>query len=87
MYVVDADTLPQTLSVLRTRAEPLGIQIALVDLDSEALPAEYFGLHLSYPGSSGAVRDHSALIEAAHSVGALVTVLAVRFSWRSWTTA
>src|SRR6476620_2822581 len=60
VYVVDADTLPQTLSVLRTRAEPLGITVTLVDLDAEqSLPAEYFGLHLSYPGSSGAVRDHS----------------------------
>src|SRR3954465_1526957 len=35
VYVVDADTLPQTLSVLRTRAEPLGIKLAVVDLDSQ----------------------------------------------------
>src|SRR5215475_9177866 len=50
VYVVDADTLPQTLAVLRTRAEPLGIRLALVDLDAgDALPAEYFGLHLQYP--------------------------------------
>jgi glycine dehydrogenase len=77
VYVVDADTLPQTLSVLRTRAEPLGIELALVDLDGDAeLPAEYFGLHLQYPGASGAVRDHAALITAAHEAGALVTVAA-----------
>ncbi|MFI5892113.1 aminomethyl-transferring glycine dehydrogenase [Actinoplanes sp. NPDC051513] len=77
VYVVDADTFPQTLAVLRTRAEPLGITLQLVDLDAgDALPAEYFGLHLQYPGVSGAVRDHSALIAAAHSVGALVTVAA-----------
>ncbi|WP_067506662.1 aminomethyl-transferring glycine dehydrogenase [Actinoplanes sp. TFC3] len=75
VYVVDADTLPQTLSVLRTRAEPLGIELRLVDLDSgERLPGEFFGLHLQYPGASGAVRDHAAVIEAAHAVGALVTV-------------
>ncbi|GLW31114.1 aminomethyl-transferring glycine dehydrogenase [Actinoplanes regularis] len=77
VYAVDADTFPQTLAVLRTRAEPLGIEIALVDLDAgDQLPEEYFGLHLQYPGASGAVRDHTALIEAAHAKGALVTVAA-----------
>ncbi|MET0417323.1 MAG: aminomethyl-transferring glycine dehydrogenase, partial [Actinoplanes sp.] len=73
VYAVDADTLPQTLAVLRTRAEPLGIEIVLV---SEELPEEFFGLHLQYPGASGAVRDHVSLIEAAHAKGALVTVAA-----------
>ncbi|MDT4991815.1 MAG: glycine dehydrogenase [Actinoplanes sp.] len=76
VYVVDADTLPQTQAVLRTRAEPLGITLAVVDLDSGELPAGYFGLHVQYPGASGAVRDHAALVEAAHRVGALVTVAA-----------
>src|SRR4051794_381103 len=77
VYAVDADTLPQTLAVLRTRAEPLGIEVALVDLDAgDGLPAEFFGLHLQYPGASGAVRDHAALVEAAHARGALVTVAA-----------
>src|ERR671916_1843703 len=76
-YVVDADTLPQTLAVLRTRAEPLGIELVVVDLDAgDALPEEFFGLHLQYPGASGAVRDHAALVEAAHAAGALVTVAA-----------
>src|SRR3954451_4846659 len=77
VYVVDADTLPQTLSVLRTRAEPLGISVVPVDLDAgEDLPAEFFGLHLQYPGASGAVRDHAGLVTAAHAAGALVTVAA-----------
>jgi glycine cleavage system P protein (glycine dehydrogenase) len=67
VYAVDADTLPQTLAVLRTRAEPLGINLVLVDLDAgDALPEEFFGLHLQYPGASGAVRDHEALVTAAH---------------------
>ena len=77
VYVVDADTLPQTLSVLRTRAEPLGIELVLVDLDAgEELPEEFFGLHLQYPGASGAVRDHEQLVVTAHARGALVTVAA-----------
>jgi glycine dehydrogenase len=76
VYVVDADTLPQTLSVIATRAEPLGIEIRVVDLDTEELPAEFYGLHLQYPGASGALRDHAGLIEAAHARQALVTVAA-----------
>jgi glycine dehydrogenase len=77
VYVVDADTLPQTISVIATRAEPLGIELAIVDIDDpSALPEEYFGLHLQYPGASGAVRDHAPVVEAAHAKGALVTVAA-----------
>lgn len=76
VYAVDADALPQTVAVLRTRAEPLGIEVRVVDLDAEVLPAEFFGLHLQYPGASGAVRDHAPLVAAAHQRGALVTVAA-----------
>ncbi|WP_430782425.1 aminomethyl-transferring glycine dehydrogenase [Actinoplanes sp. G11-F43] len=76
VYAVDADTFPQTLSVLRTRAEPLGIDVQLVDLDGGDLPEDYFGLHVQYPGASGTVRDHTALVEAAHAKGALVTAAA-----------
>jgi len=75
-FVVDADTLPQTIEVLRTRAAPLGIELVVADL-AEGLPAgELFGVLLSYPGASGAVRDPSALIAAAHERGALVAVAA-----------
>ncbi|MEQ4300365.1 aminomethyl-transferring glycine dehydrogenase [Plantactinospora sp. B6F1] len=76
VYVVDADTLPQTLAVLRTRAEPLGIEVRVLDLRTEPLPEEFFGLHLQYPGASGAVRDHAPLVGVAHAAGALVTVAA-----------
>ncbi|MFI9638462.1 aminomethyl-transferring glycine dehydrogenase [Micromonospora sp. NPDC051925] len=76
VYVVDADALPQTVAVLAGRAEPLGIEVRVVDLAVEELPAELFGLHLQYPGASGAVRDHAPLVAAAHAAGALVTVAA-----------
>ncbi|NES13696.1 MULTISPECIES: aminomethyl-transferring glycine dehydrogenase [Micromonospora] len=76
VYVVDADTLPQTISVIASRAEPLGIDVRVLDLDTEELPGEFFGLHLQYPGASGAVREHTGLVEAAHAAGALVTVAA-----------
>ncbi|GIG87632.1 aminomethyl-transferring glycine dehydrogenase [Plantactinospora endophytica] len=76
VYVVDADTLPQTLAVLATRAEPLGIEVRVLDLATEPPPDDYFGLHLQYPGASGAVVDHTPLVDAAHAAGALVTVAA-----------
>ncbi|MGC4869231.1 aminomethyl-transferring glycine dehydrogenase [Micromonospora sp. DT53] len=76
VYVVDADALPQTIAVITSRAEPLGIEVRVVDVERDEVPAEFFGLHLQYPGASGAVRDHASLVEAAHAVGALVTVAA-----------
>lgn len=76
VYVVDADALPQTIAVITSRAEPLGIDVRVVDVERDELPAEFFGLHLQYPGASGAVRDHTGLVEAAHAAGALVTVAA-----------
>ncbi|TFV87895.1 aminomethyl-transferring glycine dehydrogenase [Blastococcus sp. CT_GayMR20] len=80
VFVVDADTLPQTLGVLQTRAEPLGITLHVTDL-SQGWPADLpeagaFGVLLSYPGASGAVRDHRALTRAAHDAGASVVVAA-----------
>ncbi|MPQ99694.1 aminomethyl-transferring glycine dehydrogenase [Modestobacter sp. I12A-02628] len=80
VFVVDADTLPQTLAVLRTRAEPLGIVLHVADLTAgwpTDLPAAgAFGVLLAYPGASGAVRDHRALATAAHEAGAAVVVAA-----------
>ncbi len=76
-FVVDADTLPQTIAVIQTRAEPIGIEVVIADLSLgvEALPVgDFFGLLLSYPGASGAVRDHAKLIEAAHQREAKVAV-------------
>ncbi|MGH3751229.1 MAG: aminomethyl-transferring glycine dehydrogenase [Pseudonocardiaceae bacterium] len=80
-FVADADTLPQTLAVLATRAEPLGIELDVADLrpggGGPALPdGEFFGVLLSYPGVSGEVRDHAMLIERAHQRGAGVAVAA-----------
>jgi glycine dehydrogenase len=76
-FVVDADTLPQTIAVIATRAEPIGIEVVVADLSAgvEALPVgDFFGLLLSYPGVSGAVRDHAELVAAAHQREAKVTV-------------
>jgi glycine dehydrogenase len=73
-FLVDADTHPQTLAVLATRAEPQGIELVPVDVDAP-LPADLgFGILLSYPGSSGAVRDLRELVARVHESPALVAV-------------
>ncbi|MEW2554778.1 aminomethyl-transferring glycine dehydrogenase [Streptomyces zhihengii] len=80
VFLVDADTLPQTIAVIETRAEPTGVEVVVADL-TDGIPADIaergvFGVLLQYPGASGAVRDLRTLIEAAHGLGAVVTVAA-----------
>ena len=75
-FVVDADCLPQTIAVLRTRAEPQGIEVVVADLGDGLPEGDLFGLLLQYPGASGAVRDHTALVQQAHDRGAVVAVAA-----------
>jgi len=75
-FLVDSDTHPQTLAVLQTRAEPLGINIHLIDVENEnKLPETCFGLLVSYPASSGAIRNLTNLVKAAHSTDALVVAV------------
>jgi glycine dehydrogenase len=75
-FFVDAEVHPQTLAVLRTRAEPLGWNLIvgdpLVDLDK----AEVLGGLLQYPGTSGAVRDLRPAVATLHAKGALAIVAA-----------
>jgi len=64
---------PQTLELLRTRAEPMGI-VLRVGTPAEAMEAEAFGILLQYPDTFGQVADHRALAEAVHARGGLVAV-------------
>ena len=76
MFLADADCLPQTLDVLRTRAEPLGIELRVAPVTAETSFAGVFGVLLQYPGASGEVRDLAPVIAAAHAAKATVTVAA-----------
>jgi glycine dehydrogenase len=75
-FVVDADCHPQTIEVVRTRAEPLGLEVVVADLEAGLPEGPLFGVLVQYPGSSGALRDHAALVEAVHARGGLVAVAA-----------
>ncbi|MGI9091910.1 MAG: aminomethyl-transferring glycine dehydrogenase [Mycobacteriales bacterium] len=73
-FLVDADTLPQTIAVLQTRAAPTGIRVVVADLAGGLPDGDYFGLLLSYPGASGHVRDDAALVAAAREARVVVAV-------------
>ncbi|RMF86022.1 MAG: glycine dehydrogenase (aminomethyl-transferring), partial [Planctomycetota bacterium] len=74
-FFVAADCHPQTIAVVQTRAEPLGIDVVVgdpqaIDFDARA----YFGVLLQYPDTFGTIRDYSEVIERAHAAGALAVV-------------
>jgi glycine dehydrogenase len=74
--VVDAGVFPQTLDVVRTRAEPLGLQVLVRDLSQPLPDVPVFAVLAQYPAASGSVRDLAPLVAAAHERGALVIVAA-----------
>ncbi|MFC7565461.1 aminomethyl-transferring glycine dehydrogenase [Actinomadura namibiensis] len=75
-FLVDADALPQTIEVVRTRAVPLGIEVVTADLSGGLPEGDFFGVLLQYPGASGAVRDLEPVAAQAHERGAQVVVAA-----------
>jgi glycine dehydrogenase len=74
-FLVSEGCHPQTIAVVQTRAEPLGVKVviaperALVSID-----ADVFGLLVQSPDTNGAIHDHAPLIAQAHAAGALVIV-------------
>jgi len=75
-FFVDLEVHPQTLAVLRTRAEPLGWTLVIGDPLTDLHKADVFGALLQYPGTSGAVRDLRPAISALRAKGALAVVAA-----------
>ncbi len=75
-FFVDRGVHPQTLAVLRTRAEPLGWTIIVGDPLTDLDKADVFGGLLQYPDTSGAVRDLRPAIASLHAKGALAIVAA-----------
>jgi glycine dehydrogenase len=74
IWVAD-DVLPQTIDVVRTRAQPLGLDV-VVGPAAAAAEADCFAVLLQYPGVNGDVRDYRVLADALHARGALVLVAA-----------
>jgi len=76
-FFVHDKVFPQTLDILKTRAQPLGIDLVVAPLsDYENEPQGYFGLMMQYPDMDGGFEDHSDLISLAHKNGTLVVAAA-----------
>ena len=74
-FFVDTDCHPQTIAVVRTRAAPLGIDVVAGDpyeaFGRDAFDGDVFGVLVQYPGSSGALRDPSAIVERVRAAKGL----------------
>ncbi len=75
-FFVDHHCHPQTIAVLRTRAEPLGIEIVVGDPFADLAPDAVFGAVFQYPGTYGAVHDFSEPIAALHGSRAIACMAA-----------
>ncbi|WP_372623230.1 aminomethyl-transferring glycine dehydrogenase [Falsiroseomonas sp.] len=79
VIVVASDVLPQTLAVLRTRAEPLSVEVVVAppaEVAAVVADRKPFALLLQYPGDSGEARDLRTEIAAVQAVGGLAIVAA-----------
>jgi glycine cleavage system P protein (glycine dehydrogenase) len=74
VFVVSDKCFPQTIDVLRTRAEPLGISLRVGDVTTLSIADDVFGLLVQSPDDRGAVVDMRGLIERAHTSNVLVAV-------------
>ncbi len=69
-FFVDEDTHPQTIGVIQTRAHAFGYEVVIGDPAKDLKPETVFAALLSYPGSSGEVRDYRSIIDKLHGAGA-----------------
>ncbi len=75
-FFVDRDCHPQSIAVLRTRAEPLGWRVIVGDPMTDLDPGAVFGALFQYPGCSGEIRDFRRPIAGLHAAGALAVMAA-----------
>ncbi len=75
-FLVSERCHPQTIEVVRTRAEPLGIEVVVGDPATYDYATPVFGVLLQYPTTDGAVEDYAAVVAKAHEQGALAVVAA-----------
>ncbi|MGS1119050.1 aminomethyl-transferring glycine dehydrogenase [Rhodanobacter sp. UC4436_H3] len=73
VFFVSSGVHPQTLQVVRTRAEPLGIEL-VVGADGDAAGTDAFGVLLQYPDTFGSINDYQAIADAVHARGGVVAV-------------
>ena len=67
-FFVDADTFPQTIDVLYTRAEPIGVEIVLGDYRSFEPTSEFFGAVVQYPNEKGSIEDYREFVKKCQTL-------------------
>lgn len=75
-FFVSDKLFPQTVDVLITRAEPLGIQIETGDWNTIDFDSSWFGAIVQYPDENGEINDYSGFVNKAHEKGVMVAVAA-----------
>ena len=75
-FFIAGEIFPQTLAVMETRAEPLGIELVKGTAPQFEAAEDYFGGIMQYPDANGSVADYRELVEKLHSVDALAVVAA-----------
>ncbi len=75
-FFVSETCHPQTIGVLRTRAEPLGIELVIGDHRAAVFDAPLLGAIVQYPASNGTIYDYRDFAEKVHEAGGLLVVAA-----------
>ncbi|WP_072881167.1 aminomethyl-transferring glycine dehydrogenase [Flagellimonas taeanensis] len=75
-FFVSEEVLPQTVSLLETRAIPLGIELVIGNHETFDFSSEYYGVLLQYPGKHGQVHDYAPFVEKAKANEIKVAVAA-----------
>ncbi len=73
---VDQSIFAQTKSVLKTRANPIGIELVEGDYKSISIDASFFGAIIQYPNATGSIQDYTTFIEQVHQAGGYVILVA-----------
>lgn len=75
-FFVSEEILPQTIALLQTRSEPIGIELVIGNHEEFDFPEDFFGAILQYPGKSGRVYDYKDFIQKANASQIKVAVAA-----------
>src|SRR5690606_28078026 len=67
---------PQTLDVIHTRANPIGIEVVVDDYSTAKIDGSYFGALVQYPNSKGSIEDYRQFIQEVHENNGLVVMAA-----------
>jgi glycine dehydrogenase len=76
VFLVSDKCFPQTIDILKTRAEPIGIELKIGDIDKLNINESVFGTIIQYPDSDGYIKDYKNLINKIHNTDGLVVMAA-----------